>query len=60
MAQPLEPDVEPLGVSPKTTQKMTGLGKTTVAKFIKDGTLKSRKIGRSRRVLVASIRELMS
>jgi hypothetical protein len=53
----VEQEVEVIAVSPKTAQKMTGFGKTTVAKFVKNGTWKSVKIGKSRRILVSSIKE---
>jgi hypothetical protein len=53
-----EPEIEPLVVSPKRTREMLNVGSTTVAKLVKTGVLDSVLIGRSRRILVASIRRL--
>lgn len=47
---------EPIAVSPKTAQEMLSIGKTKLFELIKDGTLNSKKIGKSRRITVASIK----
>jgi excisionase family DNA binding protein len=62
------PEQEPLAVSRAeavravstvTAGRMLGLGKTSVHKLLKEGTLESRKVGRSRRILVSSIEKLL-
>lgn len=59
-AQTSEPSEE-LGVllvPPLEAGRILRVGKTTVFKLIKNGELKSRKIGKSRRISLDSIREL--
>jgi hypothetical protein len=51
------PLLERLFLSPRQTEEVLGLGHTTVAKLIADGTLESRKEGARRLVLMASVRE---
>jgi hypothetical protein len=53
------PDLgEVLLVPPAKAARMLGLGKTSIFKLMRSGVLKSKKIGRSRRIFVSSIREL--
>ena len=49
---------DPVLVTIKETERRASLGRTKIYELIADGTLRSVKIGRSRRVLMASIREL--
>ena len=48
----------PLLVPPATAAAMLGMGKTSIHKLMKSGVLRSKKIGRSRRIFVSSIVEL--
>ena len=49
---------DPVLVTIKETERRASLGRKKIYELIADGTLRSVKIGRSRRVLMASIREL--
>ena len=49
---------DPVLVTINETERRASLGRTKIYELIADGTLRSVKIGRSRRVLMASIREL--
>ena len=49
---------DPVLVTINETERRSGLGRTKIYELINDGTLKSVKIGRCRRVVLASIREL--
>ncbi len=49
---------DPVLVTIKETERRASLGRTKIYELIADGTLRSVKIGRSRRVLMASIRKL--
>jgi hypothetical protein len=51
-------EIEIISVPPKVGAKMLGVGKTTMAALIRSGAVKSIKIGKARRVEVASIRRL--
>ena len=53
-----EPPLRPVFLTPKAACALTGLGMTTIYKLIADGTLQSVVIGRSRRILYASIEAL--
>jgi excisionase family DNA binding protein len=49
---------DPVLVTIKETKRRTGFGRTKIYELIKDDTLKSVKIGGSRRVVMSSIRNL--
>jgi excisionase family DNA binding protein len=51
-------EIGPVVVSPRRAQQMLGVGTTTLFKLLKTGELQSVKIGKSRRISVASIRKL--
>ena len=53
-----EPAIEPIVVSPRTACVMLAIGKTQLFALLKDGVLESIKIGKSRRITVASIKKL--
>ncbi|MEO1648055.1 MAG: helix-turn-helix domain-containing protein [Pseudomonadota bacterium] len=57
MAQ--ENSLPPLGYRPEQVSQVTGLGRTKVFELISNGTLESRKIGRSRVVLASSVKALI-
>ena len=50
---------KPLTVTIPTTQRLLGLGHTTVYTLIDDGRLKTIRIGRRRLVVYSSIEELL-
>ena len=50
---------EPIGYKPAKVAEITGLGRTTVFSLIKDGTLESVKVGKSRIVSAKSVRRLI-
>jgi excisionase family DNA binding protein len=52
-------DYEPIAVNTATAKKISGLGNTTIFKLIKDGDLKSTKIGRRRLIDYASLKRLL-
>ena len=49
---------DPILVTIKETKRRTGFGRTKIYELINDDTLKSVKIGGSRRVVMSSIRDL--
>ena len=51
-------ELKPLLVSVKETRRLTNLGNTTIWALIKDGRIKTKKIGRRTMVIYASIEEL--
>ena len=51
--------LKPLGYRPEQVSQITGLGRTKVFELIGNGTLESRKIGRSRIVLASSVKALL-
>jgi hypothetical protein len=53
-----DPAIEPIVVSPRTACVMLAIGKTQLFALLKDGVLESIKIGKSRRITVASIKKL--
>lgn len=50
----------PVWCRPKEACRLTGLGLTRLYQLLNDGTLKSRKLGKSRLVSIASIEALGS
>lgn len=50
---------EALAYSPKEAARVTGLGITTVYSLLKDGTFRSRTLGRRRLISAASVREFV-
>lgn len=52
-------NLSPLGYRPEQVSQITGLGRTKVFELIGNGTLESRKIGRSRIVLASSVKGLL-
>ena len=52
-------DPEILAYSISEVVKITGLGRTTVHKLIKDGRLQTTTVGRRRLVLASSLRKLL-
>jgi excisionase family DNA binding protein len=63
MTAELEPQrrnpLKPIAVTIGDTRRLTGLGNTTVFQLIKQGTLKSIKVGRRRLVIYNSIKDLL-
>lgn len=57
---PLVSDLDPLVVRPKTAWRMLGCGATLGYELIAGGELESFKIGRSRRITVASIKAFVA
>jgi excisionase family DNA binding protein len=53
-------DARPLAVSVKTACKLTGIGRTLMFELIKDGRIRTVKIGRRRVVIYASLETLCS
>jgi excisionase family DNA binding protein len=51
--------LKPLGYRPEQVAQITGLGRTKVFELIADGTLTSRKVGRSRIVSAESVERLI-
>lgn len=49
---------KPIWVSPRRASRLTGIGLTRLYELLKDGTLKSRKLGRKRLVSYASLEAL--
>jgi hypothetical protein len=49
-------DIEPLLVGPKQAQAMLDIGSTTFFRLLKAGAFQTIKIGKARRISVASIR----
>lgn len=57
---PFKPQsIEPLAVSVEETARLTGLGRTFLFALLKDGRLRSLKVGRRRLVPIEAIQELM-
>lgn len=54
------PEYEPYSVTVKQAREMTGLGNTTVYALIKDGRLKSVKLGKRTLILTDSIKALLA
>jgi excisionase family DNA binding protein len=52
--------LDPVAVSPKTASHVSGFGLTTIYKFMKEGKLKSVKVGTSRRIDFASLKALLT
>jgi excisionase family DNA binding protein len=52
-------DMEPLAVPPKTAWRLLGISNTTGYQLIRDHEIESFLVGRSRRVPLASIRNLI-
>jgi len=52
--------VKPLAVTVSSARKLTGLGNTTIWALIKNGKLKSVRIGRRRLITYASLEALLS
>jgi excisionase family DNA binding protein len=50
--------MEPIAVPPAVAMRMLAIGETTLFKLLKDGSLESVKIGKARRISVASIKRL--
>jgi excisionase family DNA binding protein len=48
----------PLVVAPRKAAELLGIGQVSVFKLLKDGSLQSVKIGKSRRISVESIKRL--
>jgi hypothetical protein len=57
---PVEGATKPLTVTVATTRKISGLGNTTIWGLIKNGTLKTIRIGRRRLILYSSLETLLS
>mgnify|MGYP000603156217 CR=1 FL=1 len=55
---PLPPGIEPEFLSIDETRTLTGLGRTTIFSLISSGALDSIKVGKARRVRLASARAL--
>ena len=53
------PPHEPLGYKPAKVAEIPGLGRTTIFGLIKNGTLESVKVGKSRIVSAKSVRRLI-
>jgi excisionase family DNA binding protein len=51
-------NIEPVVVSVKEAGRMLNFGHDKIFRLLRDGTLESTKIGRSRRISVASIKRL--
>jgi excisionase family DNA binding protein len=49
----------PLGVSPRQACLMLGCGNTLLYELIKNGEISSYRLGRTRKILVSSIQELV-
>ncbi|MDT8333361.1 helix-turn-helix domain-containing protein [Roseomonas gilardii] len=54
------PEYEPYSVTVKQAREMTGLGNTTVYALIRDGRLKSVKLGKRTLILTDSIKALLA
>jgi excisionase family DNA binding protein len=54
----MEHDMEPIFVSIHEAAEALSIGRTSLYELIKDGTLETRKMGRRRLVLAASLRRL--
>jgi len=52
--------VECITVSVKDAVRLTGLPRTTIYSLVRDGTLKSLKVGRRRLITTESIREFVA
>jgi excisionase family DNA binding protein len=51
-------DVDPIAVPPRVAMQLLCIGETTLFKLLKNGELQSVQIGRSRRILMTSIKRL--
>jgi excisionase family DNA binding protein len=56
--QPTRGDIKPLWVSPREAELLIAMGHTRLYELLRDGTLKSIKIGRKRLISYASLEAL--